>query len=421
MKKIQLISYAKNNSFEDNSIKISDFKSLESLDSFKYNIINLASDGIWQCTKEHNNISPDIDCLNDIISIGNIIEDSTKSVMIICLPQNINYFYTLRFGKREVTELKDAITVMKGILKKLLPFDDYNIVYENNHTLIENTSIESSFYFKKKETLTSLTESQGSEKSTTMKKDNIILTTLNITTDKEILLEFINMLEDTDNKSNYPEWLYNYNFFDDSQQKKAIQNAKEKINKQEDIISICEKKLEENLKIKSMLCTNSSELVSSVFKVLEYLFDISLADFVDKKQEDFLFKKDAFVYIGEIKGVNSNVKYEHISQLEVHNSKYLDNHNDTENFKIKKLLIINYEREKPVDDRDEINNMQVSLAEKYGTLIIDTKSLLTIYEKVLNNIYTKTDVINYINKTAGTVKLNDIQEKKAEKYNTRYF
>ena len=42
------------------------------------------------------------------------------------------------------------------------------------------------------------------------------------------------------------------------------------------------------------------------------------------KKEDFLIKLPSCTFIGEIKGVTSNVKYEHISQIELHYRGYLD-------------------------------------------------------------------------------------------------
>ena len=49
-----------------------------------------------------------------------------------------------------------------------------------------------------------------------------------------------------------------------------------------------------------------------MFEIIEELFEISLKEFIDKKNEDFNFKKDGITYIGEIKGVTTNVKNEYI-------------------------------------------------------------------------------------------------------------
>lgn len=106
-----------------------------------------------------------------------------------------------------------------------------------------------------------------------------------------------------------------------------------------------------------------------MFKILENIFELSLQDFIDDKHEDFLLKKGEHTFIGEIKGVTSNVKSEHISQLGVHVSQYndkLQEENKKEN--IISLLIINRERNKEIDDRTEIHENQIELAKKWKFL-----------------------------------------------------
>lgn len=52
--------------------------------------------------------------------------------------------------------------------------------------------------------------------------------------------------------------------------------------------------------------------------------------------------------------------------------------------------------------------MQIELAEKNNTLIIDTKSLLTIYEKLLQGILNKSQVIDYIKSNSGIIDIEKI-------------
>ena len=52
--------------------------------------------------------------------------------------------------------------------------------------------------------------------------------------------------------------------------------------------------------------------------------------------------------------------------------------------------------------------MQINLAEKQNTLIIDTQKLLMIFEKLLNNELSKNKVIDYIKKHSGVVVLDEI-------------
>lgn len=257
-----------------------------------------------------------------------------------------------------------------------------------------------------------MTYSKDSEKTTSIScNDNLIITTLDLIKDKEpaILFDYLKKIGLIKEKVEFPDWLYKYNFYDDETQKSNIEEAKEQIKIQKEIINQAYKKIQDNMRYKSILCNNSDALVEVVFEILEFIFDISLDEFNDEKQEDFLFKKDGITYIGEIKGVTSNIKYEHISQLEVHYSKYLDKlqeANTTE--EIKKILIMNYERTKDISARNEINQMQIDFAINKGTLIIDTKTLLTLYERLLQGKITKDKVINYIKANSGIVNLDEI-------------
>lgn len=90
-------------------------------------------------------------------------------------------------------------------------------------------------------------------------------------------------------------------------------------------------------------------------------------------------------------------------------SKYMDKlQEENKEEKIKKILIMNYERTKEIEKRDNINFMQIELAEKNNTLIIDTKRLLTIYEKLLQGILNKSQVIEYIKSNSGIIDLEKI-------------
>ena len=76
---------------------------------------------------------------------------------------------------------------------------------------------------------------------------------------------------------------------------------------------------------------------------------------------------------------------------------------------IKKILIMNYERTKDIILRDDINQMQIDLAIKNSTLIIDSKTLLIIYERLLQGKITKNKVIDYIKSSSGIVDLNKLK------------
>lgn len=411
MKKIQLITY---NPLEfadyNKKIEINDFNKLKSLDNYDINIFNLNSNNMWE-NKEKTDAKANLNTKMsaDFKSINQMINNSKKSINIICLPQNLNYYWKC-YSSSYSSQLKDMLPLFVKILEQLIPIKDLDIIYENSLTMIKSNLIPASFYINN-DGYDNLTSSSESNKITTIKSGNLIITSLEIIRNKEssILFDYLSEIRLIKEEIEYPDWVYKYDFNDDVLQNNNIEQAKEQIKLQKEIIDKANQKLQQNLRYKSILYNNSNALVTVVFEILEYIFDISLDDFNDEQREDFLFVKDNVTFIGEIKGVTSNVKYEHISQLEVHYSKYLDElqeKNETE--QIKKILIMNYERTKDIIIRDDINQMQIDLAKKNETLIIDTKSLLMVYEKILQDKLKKSNVIKYIINNSGLIEIDKI-------------
>lgn len=411
MEKIQLITNNPSKVTEyPNEIIINNFNKPNALDDFDINIFDLNYTDMWK-NKSMTEIEPKTETIMsaDFRSINQMIMNSERAINIICLPQNIYYSwkcYSDSFNR----QLKDMIPLLTQILKQLIPIDNLEITYENSFTLIKENEVGASFFINYKD-FDVLTRST-SNKITTIKRERLFITSLDIITkDHNILLDYLYEMGVMKKDEEYPDWIYKYNFNDDDLQKNNIEQAKEKIKMQKEIIENANKKLQDNLHFKSILYNNSDQLVAVVFEILEYIFDISLSDFNDEKKEDFLFKKDNITYIGEIKGVTSNIKYEHVSQLEVHYSKYLDFMQEKGlKEEVKKLLIINYERSKDVLLRDEVNQMQIDLAIKNVSLIIDTKSLLLIYEKLLKGNINKCNVIKYINNNTGLINVEKINK-----------
>ena len=143
-----------------------------------------------------------------------------------------------------------------------------------------------------------------------------------------------------------------------------------------------QEQLNKNLEYKSILYTNGDELVKVVLEILDEILEYDSSEFVDEKREDFLIKKEDITFVGEIKGLSSAVKNENVSQLDVHVQSYLDDlqQEGTEE-KVKGLLIINHQRNKPIEERQGVHEHQIKLATRNESLIIETKTLLRLYEK----------------------------------------
>ena len=125
-----------------------------------------------------------------------------------------------------------------------------------------------------------------------------------------------------------------------------------------------------------------------MLEILDEILEYDSSEFIDEKREDFLIKKEDITFVGEIKGLSSSVQNKNVSQLEVHIQNYFDKlEEEGKEEKIKGLLVINHQRNKTLEERQEIHEHQINLATKYGSLIIETQTLLKIYEKYkLGNI-----------------------------------
>ena len=138
--------------------------------------------------------------------------------------------------------------------------------------------------------------------------------------------------------------------------------------------------------------------------MLEIMLKCDLSSFKDDKKEDFLINIGNLTFIGEIKGVTSNIKSEHISQLEVHYQGYMDiKSSESEN--VKAILIINHQRTQRLSERQEVHNTQIKLAERNGSLIIETSTLLRLFEAFIKKDFTVDQIINIFCKSQGLLKI----------------
>ena len=168
--------------------------------------------------------------------------------------------------------------------------------------------------------------------------------------------------------------------FDDIRQIDVIRENREKIQEAQNAIKAAEDIMSQNERYKSILYTSGDKLVEVVLDILGQMLEYDFSAFEDKKKEDFLAEIGEDVFIGEIKGVNHNVKSENISQLDVHYQSYLEDSGKDENH-VFALLIMNHQKNKDLTKREPVHENQVKLAKRNGSLIIDTFVLLKLFEK----------------------------------------
>lgn len=409
----QLITYNSRFTGEKDGITFSPLHEPYALDDFDINIIDLSVASMWSYADSNVGYT---DSNADFNTIHKMVSNKKKSTVVYVLPQNVNYHYNTQYSQiySDVTKpIKDVLSyIFANALKKAIYPEDRlpQIAYERTCTSVGQSKYDADLYFDTSHGV--ITKSDKSEKVTTIQLDECIYaTTLKITASNDTLKLFIRAMFEKQDREVAPEWMKTVNFGDDTEQKSQIEQSKAEIEAAKTKISTAEKKLEENAKYKSILYTNGDELVEVVFNILEKILVCNLSDFVDDKKEDFLIKLPSCTFIGEIKGVTSNVKYEHISQVELHYRGYLDRLAESgisEN--VKQLLIMNPFRTKALEKRDPVHISQIELAIRNGCLIIETNTLLRLYEKFCNGEVTTQKCIAVLSSRTGLLCLADFDE-----------
>jgi len=342
------------------------------------------------------------------------VDNKKNAVVVYVMPQNTRYTYNLQYGSsKSNVPIKDILDViLKKSINVVLPNGStlVDLAYEKTNTEIGNKTYTADFYLLYPSCV--VTTSRRSEKPTTIKiKEKVFVTTLEITKSIADLKHYVSALFEEQNHEAIPEWMSAISFGDDAVQNAQIEKSKADIEAATEKIEAAENKLAENAKYKSILYTNGDELVEVVFDILEKILMCDLSAFVDDKKEDFLIQLPAYTLIGEIKGVTSNVKFEHISQVELHYRGYLDRlaeNGISEN--VKQLLIINPFRTKALDKREPVHISQIELASRNGCLIIETNTLLRLYEKFCNGEVTAQKCIDVFSSRTGLLCLADFDE-----------
>ena len=376
-----------------------------SLDEYDINIINLQNENIWR-NNERTNSS--INCLSDFKSLSTMLSNSTMAKNIIAFPQNYKLEYNYGptgHGNNDYydeIQLKDMLYALTDKILNVLTNVNFvnHLLYENTHTTCDGDVFSAAFYFDYPRDVLSV--SNKSEKSTTIVVNDVVYTTLDICNSHTKLESFLSATKIITTRESFPEWLYEVTFNDDAKQKNIIESNNKRIQVLEKEIETATQCVENNMHYKSVLFTNGDELVKVVFEILESILTCDLSDFKDELKEDFLIKKEDITFIGEIKGVTSNVKNEHVSQVDVHYHSYIDKLQEegiTEN--VKQILIINPFRTKEPSEREEVHVNQINLAKRNGCLIMTTETLLFTFEKFLKDEIGAEDIINTFTNHVG--------------------
>jgi len=385
--------------FKENSpnITVSTFNHHNAFNSFDFNVIDFNKKCLWDYDTIRNEYKADslLDSLKDSIWGAN---DKTKFIFLI--PQNLKIDVDI-VNQDYLSNHRDLVENYFHQLSAI----NFSLILGSNTTKIENNGVSADFYFKKSN-LFEIIKTNSNGDAIIIQKDNFIFTTLHIT-DLSSLNFLINEINMFNKKIEAPVWLDDFKFFRDQDQLNLIEIYENQIKNIDEKISVAKGILEENNKFKSVLYTNEDVLVDVVFEMLEELLDCDLSGFVDVYDEDFFIEKGDISFIGEIKGVGSNAKNQHLSQLNDHSEKkgdMLKKEGIVPN--LKQILIINTFRNMPLDERPEIEEETINKAKNmYGSLIIKTVDLLNLFEMFKKGFLTSEEIIERFKNDVGLFKL----------------
>ena len=417
--KIQIISNVQNIKCTDCDITYSRLDKPKTLDSFDVNIVDLQDDSIWK-NNDDNPLEINVSC--DLISIQKNIETSRKAVNIILFPQNYSFkywFYADSYYSEEYYHnsfcLKDKIDIVKRIMEDIIPKTssrenwgiNYGLGYENSETICGRSHFKSAFCFTTLYPEKISTKAKDSNKATTiLVLENCYLTTLLLSDGNCNLMDYLTFIGINEKgQAEIPEWINNFDFFDDAEQRKEINKNTNIIKQAQEKIEKANEILDKNLYYKSVIYETGDNLVKVVTEMLGKLYNYDMTNFVDKKDEDFRITLEDKVFLGEIKGINTNVKKANVSQVLQHTSSFED---DNKNLLVKGLLIINHQRDKTLEERENINSDIIKFATKNDVLIIQTIDLLKIFEKFLNCEVTSEKVIEQFASQSGLIDISKI-------------
>lgn len=411
---IQIIGYNQKDysDFSNSDYIISMINNPKSFDEFEINIIDFSNKNIW-CN--NNDSTRSINIMNDFINIGIIIKNAVKSKIIVVYPQNSTFYYdhsSYQKSYHKNIELKNMLSeLVSHLITSAIDYKNYSLQFENTTTKLNSYDYEASFFFTGVAESNRKTFSYKSEKTTTihLEDKNLFLTTLNIFNSIALLHNFLQEMELLQNNENAPEWIQSIIMFDDEKQQENIDKSTATINVARNEIEKSTDILMRNSRWKSVLYSNGTQLVDVVFEMLNNLLDCDLSGFIDKKREDFAIIKENVTFVGEIKGVTSNVRSENISQLDVHYQSYIDKlHEDGKSETVKSILIINHQRNKAPNQREPVHNNQIQLAIRNGSLIIESSTLLKMFEMYQNQHMNASDCISVFAEKTGILKIEDI-------------
>ncbi len=403
---------------EDDVFVVNSITNPTSWSQFDLSIFDFDDQAIYV---NRDNDTTSINICNALATLIESIRSRGGSQLVIALPQDykMRYDYTRSvLGDRSYQKACDLRTCINDIFTWRILSSifstraDFSLCFENTTTHLSGKEYAASFYFQLQDDAEStvLIEATPSGRVVAVRCGDIILTTLNICHAHEALMIFLKEIGLKEAAPKIPEWLEIYPFYTDEQLKSEIADKQRQIKCLDEEIEINEANIVCNARYKSILISSGDDLVPVVFDILQEILSYDLSGFIDKKKEDCCIDKGDVVFIVEIKGESGGVANKHLAQVENHIALYEEEHTDLNALgkKLKGLLIMNHQRQKPLSDREMIHDHQIHKAEKYGSLIIETVVLLSLYERFKKGEITSEQCVSVFRDKVGLLKVGDV-------------
>lgn len=377
MGSIQYISIKKR---DINNIDCYSFKNCRTFDTYPTNIIDLSDSEVW--TYSYSNSLDSVNCADSLVKLNSYIKE-TKSKVVVILPQNENIFIGNRVNPVQIGQNLDSFNRILETHFDFIKQNNIKVEYSPSLVRLATYDVQSDFVFTHGSEGSTFFETNGSlKKCSLLINNNIVITTMEL----DSYIDFVNFIGRIPDSVviSIPQWANDYNILNDEELINRKNELIKDIKKANSEISEINAKVLHNTEIKSCLWKTGDDLVSAVFPLVEKIYDCDLSTFVDEKKADFIFTKSTITVVGEIKGVKSNVNRTHIAKAEAHKQEYIQELKDSgtpyNEDNILCVLIINYELDRPVTERDDVNQEVIDYAKHQKVLIIDTATLINLYE-----------------------------------------
>ena len=370
-------------------VDTSPFRSPRALGAYDFAVIDFQYESFW---RNPANSIRGVNSQADLETLEDMICGSTSCRVLILLPKNHMYQYNLGYhgqvGKTygASTPLKDVINkISEYTLAYVLP-DPPELAFGRSVTPIGPLRLDSDFHVAPscEHAVIPVARSEAGGITAFVSQDRFMATTMDVS-DGEVLLNVIELFRSTgQNLSDLPEWLDKVPFLDESNLRERLEAIGDEISDLQAQAMQIEGKLAEYAEKKSVLCLKDDELETIARSMLAEILDIQ-DEFIDEKEEDFLYESDSVDICFEIKGSVGGLKRQHVSKAFDHAQIHADELEGKNVSKATKaILVFSSEIGKSLEDRGPYPKGQITIAQKTGVGVMSSETLLRCYEAKLH-------------------------------------